>query len=67
MAKSRVFTSFDCDHDEDLRNLLIGQSKNEDSPFEMEDWSVKEQLSGDWKAKARAKIKKVNHGGHAEY
>ena len=24
MAKVEVFTSFDCDHDEDLRNLLVG-------------------------------------------
>ena len=28
MAKVRVFTSFDFDHDEDLRNLLVGQSRN---------------------------------------
>ena len=46
MAKKRVFTSFDFDHDEDLRNLLVGQSKNADSPFEMADWSVKEPMTG---------------------
>lgn len=55
--KKRVFTSFDFDHDQDLRNLLVGQSKNPDSPFEMADWSVKELMSGDWKAKARSRIK----------
>ena len=60
MAKSRVFTSFDFDHDEDLRTLLVGQSKNPDSPFELADWSVKEPMTGDWKAKVRTRIKKVD-------
>lgn len=60
VPKTRVFTSFDFDHDEDLRNLLVGQSKNPDSPFEMSDWSVKESMSGDWKQKARSRIKASN-------
>ena len=60
MAKKRVFTSFDFDHDEDLRNLLIGQSKNPDSPFEMADWSVKESMTGDWKEKVRTRIKRCD-------
>jgi len=60
MAKSRVFTGFDFDHDEDLRNLLVGQSKNPDSPFEMADWSVKEPMTGDWKKKVRERIKKTD-------
>ena len=58
MAKKRVFTSFDFDHDEDLRNLLVGQSKHPDSPFEMSDWSVKEPMTGDWKKKVRERIKR---------
>lgn len=57
MAKRRVFTSFDFDHDEDLRNLLVGQSKNPDSPFEMTDWSLKEPLTGDWKRKVRDRLR----------
>ncbi len=60
MAKSRVFTGFDFDHDEDLRNLLVGQSKNSDSPFELADCSVKELMTGDWKAKVRTRIKSVD-------
>ncbi len=60
MAKARVFTSFDFDHDEDLRNLLVGQSKNPDSPFEMADWSIKEPMAGDWKKKVRERIKKTD-------
>ena len=59
-AKKRVFISFDYDHDLDLKNLLVGQSKNEDSPFEIADWSVKEEISGDWKSKVRERIKKVD-------
>lgn len=60
MAKKRVFTSFDFDHDEDLRNLLVGQSKNPDSPFELADWSLKEPLTGDWKEKVRTRIRSVD-------
>jgi MTH538 TIR-like domain (DUF1863) len=56
----RVFTAFDYDHDESLRNLLMGQSKHPDTPFEMHDWSVKEPFTGDWKAKVRSKIRGVD-------
>ncbi len=56
-SKVRVFVSFDYDHDKDLKDLLIGQSKNDDSPFEISDWSVKQELTGDWKEKAKKKIK----------
>ncbi len=60
MAKSRVFTSFDYDHDENLRMLLVGQAKNPKSPFELADWSVKEPMTGDWKKKVRTRIKSVD-------
>lgn len=56
MTKTRVFISFDYDYDLDLKNLLVGQSKNEDSPFEISDWSIKETVNGDWKAEARKRI-----------
>jgi hypothetical protein len=59
-SKKRVFISFDYDHDEDLKNLLVGQARNEDSPFDIADWSLKEELTGDWRAKVREKIRKVN-------
>lgn len=58
--KTRVFISFDFDYDSDLKNLLVGQSRNEESPFEIFDMSVKEELSGDWKAKVRTRIKGVD-------
>lgn len=60
MAKKRVFISFDFDHDEDLRNLLVGQAKNPDSPFDIADWSVKEPLSGDWKEQVRGRIRRTD-------
>jgi hypothetical protein len=56
----RVFTAFDYEHDESLRNLLMGQAKHPDTPFEMHDWSVKEPFTGDWKAKVRSKIRAVD-------
>ena len=58
--KKKVFISFDYDHDKGLKDLLVGQSENPDSPFEIADWSVKEPLSGDWQAKVREKMKKVD-------
>jgi hypothetical protein len=55
---TRVFTAFDYDHDAFLRTALVGQSKNDDSPFEICDYSVKEPFTGDWKTKVRERIKK---------
>ena len=60
MAKTRVFISFDFDHDESQKHLLIGQAKNPDSPFELSDWSSKEHLTGDWRAKIKAKMAYVD-------
>lgn len=58
--KERVFVSFDYDHDKDLKVLLIGQSKLQDSPFEISDWSIKQTVFGDWKKEAEKKIKQAN-------
>ena len=60
MAKKRTFISFDFDHDEDLRNLLAGQAKNADTPFDLFDRSVKEPMTGDWKDKVRERIRNVD-------
>src|SRR5208282_3284937 len=59
MAKTKVFISFDYDNDADLKTMLVGQAKHEDTPFEITDMSVKEELSGDWKEKVRKRIKGV--------
>lgn len=60
MQKKRAFISFDFDHDEDLRWALVGQARHPDSPFDIADWSVKEAFSGDWKAKARRRIRQTD-------
>ena len=51
-----TFISFDFDHDEDLRVMLVGQSKKPDTPFSIADWSVKEAMSGDWQEKVKRRI-----------
>jgi len=60
MAMKRAFISFDFDHDEDLRNLLAGQAKHPDSPFEIKDRSLKEPLTGDWKEKVRRRMDNID-------
>lgn len=60
MAKTKVFVSFDYDHDETLKTFLVGQAKNEDSPFELADWSIKEAIDENWKKHARKRIKAVD-------
>ena len=60
MPTKRAFISFDFDYDEDLRNLLVGQAKNPDSPFTISDWSLKESLTGDWKEKVRERVRRTD-------
>ena len=60
MAKKKVFISFDYDNDSALKELLVGQAKHSDSPFELADWSIKEHIDENWKAKAKTRIKQVD-------
>lgn len=55
--KKRVFISFDYDHDARVKDLLVGQSKLSDSPFDIVDMSIKETITSNWKANARRRIK----------
>lgn len=55
MAK-KIFISFAIE-DVRYRDLLVGQAKNEHSPFEFVDMSVKEPWSEKWKTNCREKIK----------
>ncbi len=43
MAKTKVFVSFNFDNDKTLKEFIIGQAKNSDSPFEISDHSLKEK------------------------
>ena len=56
-SRPRVFISFDFDHDEELKNALIGQSRYPNSPFEVYDWSLKEAApERDWRQRAWQRI-----------
>ena len=57
MAKTnRIFISFAVE-DVASRNMLVGQAKNDNSPFEFVDMSVKEPWDEKWKTNCRTKIK----------
>ena len=60
MPMKRAFISFDFDHDEELRNALVGQAKNSDSPFEIADWSVRERIESNWKEQVRNRIRRAD-------
>lgn len=55
MAK-RVFISFAIE-DSKYRDFLVGQARNERSPFEFTDMSVKQPWDEQWKTQCRTKIK----------
>ncbi len=44
MNKTKVFVSFDFDNDKALKDFIIGQAKNLDSPFEVSDYSLNSSL-----------------------
>lgn len=60
MAKKRAFISFDFDHDEELRDALVGQARLSDSPFAIVDMSVREPFDGNWKQKVRHRIRRTD-------
>ena len=55
--KKKIFVIFDFDNDKFLKEAIIGQAKNEDSPFEASDHSLKEAApEKEWLEKAKAAI-----------
>ena len=60
MTAKRTFISFDFDHDDDLRNALVGQAKYPNSPFEIVDASVRKHLRGDWERQVRRRIERAD-------
>ena len=52
----RIFISF-AKEDIRLRDLLRGQARNENSPFEYVDMSVKQPWDSQWKTNCRRRIK----------
>ena len=61
MAKKKVFISFDFDNDKTLKEFMVGQAKNSDSPFEISDHSLKEAApEKDWPDKASRAIARAD-------
>lgn len=61
MANPRAFISFDYDHNETDKALFIGQTKNSQTPFDIEDWSSKSALpQTQWEKIIADKIQKCN-------
>lgn len=56
MEKKRIFISFAME-DKTLRDFLVGQARNEKTPFDFVDMSVKEPWDSAWKTNCRTKIK----------
>ena len=54
--KYRIFTSFAME-DKFLRDALIGQKRNNHSPFDFIDMSVKQPWTSSWKTNCRTKIR----------
>ena len=53
------FISFDFDNDRTLRDFMVGQAKNQETPFSVTDHSLKEaEPQKNWEDKARAAIKR---------
>lgn len=55
----RIFISFAIE-DSYLRDFLVQQAKDNRSPFEFIDMSVKEPFDDSWKSRCRARIKSCN-------
>ena len=54
---TRAFISFDYDNDRDLKDNLIGQAQQQDSPFSIADHSLKEPLTEKWRNEVRNRIR----------
>jgi MTH538 TIR-like domain (DUF1863) len=56
MANKRIFISFAIE-DERARDFLVGQARNDNSPFDFTDMSAKEPWSDSWKTRCRTRIR----------
>lgn len=61
MHKKKVFISFDFDQDKALKDLLIGQSRNPECPFDVIDSSLHEAApEKGWEQKASDNIRQAD-------
>lgn len=56
LGRKRVFISFAVE-DSYARDFLVGQARNNRSPFEFVDMSVKQPFDAAWKTRCRTKIR----------
>ena len=47
--KKKAYICFDYDNDFELKECLVGQAKNPDSPFSISDVSIKQEIQTNWK------------------
>jgi hypothetical protein len=59
VMSKRIFISFAIE-DSKLRDFIVGQARNENSPFEFVDMSAKQPWDSAWKTNCRTKIKGCN-------
>ena len=58
---TKVFISFDYDHDKDLHGNLVEQARRTDSPFTIIDQSIPSAIHDDyWKRQARSRIRQAD-------
>ena len=58
---TRVFISFDCDHDKDLHGNLVAQAKRPDSSFQIVDQSLPSPVHGpNWKREVRQRTRQAD-------
>ena len=58
--KKKAYICFDYDNDFELKECLVGQAKNPDSPFSISDVSIKQEIQTNWKFYARQKIRSAD-------
>ena len=58
-TKTKVFVSFDYDHNLDLKTPLVGQFRHTNVPFFIKDHSIKVETKG-WKVDTRKHIKRCD-------
>jgi len=57
VVRTKVFVSFDFDHDHDLKGSLVAQSKDPASPFRLIDFSlVESEPQPEWLSRAKSAI-----------
>jgi hypothetical protein len=57
IRRIRLYVAFDFDRDRILANFIVQQARREDSPFEIEDWSLKEAApTRSWQIEAEKRI-----------